>query len=204
MEYYFKVADSGYELEQAFRLRYKVYCEEKKWLKKEDYPNEIEKDGYDKKAVHVIAFDEDFRLVGNMRIIQRKDFRKLPFEAHPSLAGRKIHYPGMVELSRFVIRTDGNSLRLARELLRAVYQTSLNLGVENWINVCEPSLIRLLAKFKYYFEPIANPSVYYGGFTQPTILNVKETQDKWQKSDQEAWAFYHEENAVLRQLDHAV
>ena len=110
MEYYFKVADSEYELEKAFRLRYKVYCEEKKWLKKEDYPDGIEKDRYDKKAVHVIAFDEEFELVGNMRIIQQKDYRKLPFEDHPSLEGIKTNVPGLVELSRFVIRTDGNSI----------------------------------------------------------------------------------------------
>jgi len=202
MEYYFKVADSEYELENAYRLRYKVYCEEKRWLKSEDYPGGIEKDEYDDKAVHVIAFDEEFRIVGNMRILQKEDFGKLPFENHPSLAGRKVDVPDMAELSRFVIRTGGDSLMLAKGLLRAIYHTCVKLGIWNCIDICEPSLIRLVSKFNVYFEPLAPPSMYYGGFTQPALLDIREMQEKWKK-DEEAWVFYHEENAVLRQLDHA-
>ena len=203
MEYYFKEADSEYELERAFRLRYEVYCEEKKWLKKEDYPDGIENDEYDDKAVHLVAFDEDFRLVGNIRILRQEDFGKLPFEDHPSLSGRQITFPALAELSRFVIRTNGSSLMLAQGLLRAVYQTVVKLGIENCIDICEPSLIRLVSRFKVYFEPLAPPCMYYGGFTQPALLDIKAMKEKWRK-DKECWAYYHEENAVLRQLNHAV
>jgi N-acyl-L-homoserine lactone synthetase len=203
-DFYFKVAESSYELQSCYRLRHKVYCEEKKWLRAADYPDGMEYDIYDEKAVQVIAMDKDFNAVGTMRIIRESDFDSLPYENHPSLRGRKLQYENLVELSRFVIRTDRNGLSLAKGLLRAVYQTSINMGVGNWINVCEPSLVRLLAKFKYYFKPLAPPSLYYGGFTQPVILGVKETQHIWRTSDKEAWDYYHQQNAMLTSFGEVV
>ena len=190
-DFYFKVVENDFELENCYRLRYNVYCEEKAWLSKADFPNGMETDKYDDRAMHIIALDHDFNAVGTMRILRDKDYDYLPYEKHPSLKGKKLDLPNLVELSRFVIRSQSNTLQITRGILRAVYQSSLNIGVDNWVNVCEPSLIRLLSMFKYYFEPAANPAMYYGGFTQPVVLNVAETQKRWQKEDEDAWNYYH-------------
>ena len=201
-DYYFKVVNSEFELNKCYRLRYNTYCKEKRWLPSVEYPDGMEKDIYDEKAVHVMAMDPDFNVVGYIRIIRESDFSSLPYTHHPSLAESKLNYPNLAELSRFIIKPDRKGLLIARNLLKVVWQTSVSsMGLDNWIIICEPSLIRLIVKFKYYFKPVANPAMYYGGFTQPAVLNAEETLRKWITSDREAWTFYHSEIAGSRFLE---
>ena len=42
-------------LEQSYRLRYQVYCLERKFLRAEDYPNGLEIDVFDRHAAHIGA-----------------------------------------------------------------------------------------------------------------------------------------------------
>ena len=44
-------------LEQSYRLRYQVYCLERKFLRAEDYPEGLEHDEFDRHSIHVGAVD---------------------------------------------------------------------------------------------------------------------------------------------------
>lgn len=190
--FYFRVADSEYELKKCYNLRHKVYCEEKKWLSRENYTDEMEYDEFDEKAIHVCALDEDFQVMGYIRIMKQSDYSILPYQSHPSLKDDKSFFPNLAELSRFIIRSDKSGLFLAKNILKVVWQTSMAHGLENWTIVCEPSLIRLIKLFRYHFEPLAPPAMYYGGFTQPALLNAEKTLNRWRTSDLEALEFYHQ------------
>ncbi len=194
---YFKTATTVLELEKCFRLRYQVYCEEKRWLSPDDYPNGLEKDFYDEKSIHVMALDEDFQLVGLMRILQNKDYNSLPYENHPAMKDIRFMGSGVAELSRLIVTAKRNRMNVTRGLLRAVYQISRNLGIENWTIVIEPSLMRLLGNFDFVLEPLCTPAKYFGGFTQVALGNISRSEKMWKTTKPLAYTFYSDDWSII-------
>jgi N-acyl-L-homoserine lactone synthetase len=194
---YFKAANTKSELQSCYRLRFQVYCKEKRWLSESDFPDGLEIDEYDSKAIHVIAMDEDFHLAGMMRILPAKDYRRLPYQDHPGMKGKKLEAPNVAELSRFIVTSTKNRHLVVKGLLRKVYQTSRSLGIENWIFVLEPSLIRFLARTKFYVDPIGTPSKYFGGFTLAGRCDIARNEAIWRKSDAEALEFNQAESVMI-------
>ncbi len=69
-------------INEVYRLRYKVYCEEWGFEKKEDHPGEIERDVYDAHAVHfVVTRKGEDRIIGTIRMINNS-FEGFPIEKH--------------------------------------------------------------------------------------------------------------------------
>src|SRR5208283_1875438 len=61
-------ATSQEELNDVFKLRYRVYCLERGYENADDYPEGIESDEYDPYSVHFIAYVESAP-VGTVRLI---------------------------------------------------------------------------------------------------------------------------------------
>lgn len=196
-ELYFKVADSDFELQNCYRLRYKVYCEEKRWISPSDFPDKMERDEYDTKAVQVIAMNEDFEIVGMMRILQEADFSKLPYQEHPGMKGNKVQASNAAELSRFVVTATKSRYYVVKGLLRAVYQTSRNMGIDNWIFMYEPSLKRLLANFKFFTDPLCLPTKYYGALTMVGLADIPKLEKIWRRNNPDAWKFNTTEMTMM-------
>ena len=189
-ELYFKVADSDFELRSCYRLRYKVYCEEKRWISPSKFPDKMEIDEYDARAVHVIALNEDFEVVGLMRILRAEDYPKLPYQDHPAMKGKGLKLANMAELSRFIVTAGQNRYQTVKGLLRAVYQTCRQMGIDHWAFMYEASLQRLLASFKFYTEPACLPTKYYGAITLVGITDIPELEKKWFSNDQPTYQYY--------------
>ncbi len=194
---YFKTAETELEFEKCYRLRYKVYCEKKRWLSPDDYPDGLEKDEYDSNATHVMAMDEDFNVIGIMRIIKECDHERLPYLDHPGMKGKKYEAANLAELSRFVVSATKNRHLVLKGLLRLVYLTSRRIGVDNWVYVSEPSLIRFIDRYKYFFHPISTPTKYYGGFTLIAACDIAKTEARWKANDMETWNFHWKEEAMM-------
>jgi N-acyl amino acid synthase of PEP-CTERM/exosortase system len=64
-----KLDDDPRLLEQSYRLRYQVYCLERKFLSAVDYPSELEVDVFDRDSVHVGVLDVNGDVVGTARIV---------------------------------------------------------------------------------------------------------------------------------------
>ena len=56
-------------LEQSYRLRYQVYCVEREFLPAEDYPDQLERDAFDRDSIHVGAVDADGELAATARMV---------------------------------------------------------------------------------------------------------------------------------------
>jgi len=182
-EMYFKTAETDLDFEKCYRLRYQVYCEEKRWLSADDFPDKLEKDEYDSNATHVMALDADFNCIGIMRIIKECDHNRLPYIDHPGMNGKPYKAENLAELSRFVITARENRHLALKGLLRLVYLTSRRIGVDNWVYVSEPSLIRFIDRYKYFFDPICSPAKYYGGFTLVASCDISKTEARWKATD---------------------
>jgi N-acyl amino acid synthase of PEP-CTERM/exosortase system len=51
-------------------MRYQAYCLEQRFLRAEDYPNQLEYDEFDRDSVHVGVLDADSTLAGTARIVK--------------------------------------------------------------------------------------------------------------------------------------
>ena len=56
-------------LQHSYRLRYQVYCLERRFLRPEDYPQGTETDEFDPHSIHIGAMDRRGTLAGTARLV---------------------------------------------------------------------------------------------------------------------------------------
>lgn len=170
------------EMQAIYRLRYRVYCEERRFLPPENYPDGAETDAFDAQSVNFAAFDQDGRVAAAVRLVCPEKARALPYQEHCHL------YDGMVqpdpakagEVSRLVLnkgyRTPpggGGTGTVVMEVYRAMYQYSHEHGIRYWYAAMERPLLRMLARIGVVFERIG-PEVDYFGPVAPFLLDLEE------------------------------
>lgn len=64
---------------------------------------------------------------------------------------------------------------LVLELYKALYQESKKQGVTHWLAAMEPSLARLLWRFRFLFRPIG-PEVDYYGSVRPYLARINQVE----------------------------
>jgi N-acyl-L-homoserine lactone synthetase len=75
----FGVAQDDAELEAVFRLRYTTVIE-KGWGQPEDFPNGLERDVYDERAIQIVGHNTDGLLVATGRVVLPAPGKRLPTE----------------------------------------------------------------------------------------------------------------------------
>jgi len=121
-----KVDQDKQLLDEIYRLRYKVYCDEWGFEKPEDHPDGIEIDDYDKHSAHFAAFWEDGgSMIGTVRLIRSSEsgfplFRHCTVDADLSF----LREDAMGEISRLAISKE---LRRRRPD-RALYDEDAGIG----------------------------------------------------------------------------
>ncbi|MCR4337859.1 MAG: PEP-CTERM/exosortase system-associated acyltransferase [Candidatus Omnitrophica bacterium] len=195
MEYFTfkKVNFNDHELmDQIYRLRFEVYCNECHFISQEDYPEQREKDIYDPQSLHFAAINSENEVIGTMRMILPGE-HKLPIETHcsdVSIDPKKIQQQQCVEISRLVIsrklrRRKGDELYyspdsadtavmkegveflrrhrpMAFGLYREIYHESKRRGIQEWYSLMEKSLWLLLRIHGFHFECVGKQVDVYG------------------------------------------
>jgi len=94
------------ELEDVYRLRYKVYCEEWGFEKEEDHPDGMESDQYDEHAVHFAAVREGV-VIGTLRLITNSE-KGFPLERFTTVDEDLSHVDRekLGEISRLAVSKD--------------------------------------------------------------------------------------------------
>jgi N-acyl amino acid synthase of PEP-CTERM/exosortase system len=114
-------ADSPELIEQAFRLRYQVYCREYNYEEPGEYPNYLETDEYDSRSVHSLLMDRIHgAIAGTVRLIlpdPLAPLESLPIQRicnHPLLMERRLFLTATAaEVSRFAVSK--SSRKILRE-----------------------------------------------------------------------------------------
>jgi N-acyl amino acid synthase of PEP-CTERM/exosortase system len=79
---FFTISNNEPLINEVYRLRYKVYCDEWRFEKPEDHPGGLEMDQFDAHSVHIGAvLKENGLLIGTIRIILKSDLG-FPIENH--------------------------------------------------------------------------------------------------------------------------
>ena len=97
--------------EEAYRLRYRVYCEEFGFEDAKQYPDGLETDEFDEYAYHgLVVHKETKKIASCLRLVPASDMRQLPFERHchnsydPDLLTEMcLSRASMCEVSRLVV-----------------------------------------------------------------------------------------------------
>lgn len=77
-------------------------------------------------------------------------------------------------------------------LMRAIFRMSRAHGITEWLAVMEPSLLRHLARFAIYFQPVG-PLVEYHGMRQPSQANLHILLARMRKERPDVWAYVTDE-----------
>lgn len=102
---FIRVDDNEDLLYQTYRLRYKIYCEEKNFLDPKDYPDGIESDVFDNHSMHFAALTREGEVIGTMRVILHSDLG-FPIEEHCTVLSddwNNVPKDKCVEVSRFAV-----------------------------------------------------------------------------------------------------
>lgn len=98
--------DVPHLLEESYRLRYDVYCLERRFLPAESYPSGLEFDEFDCHALHVGALDASGALAGTSRAV-RVGAMGLPLFDHCTSFPHETEFhranPRLVEVGRLVV-----------------------------------------------------------------------------------------------------
>lgn len=163
------------EMKLIYRLRYDIYCEEKKWLSSSDYLRCLENDKYDKNSLHFGAFDENNILVGSVRLILPDINMLLPFEEifeiEPNFDEKR------AEVSRLVIPKDRRGYNISMGLIRTIYEWGINNNMTHAYSIIENDFMIYINRKGYPFKPIKEGKKYFGGYTIPTCLILSDVKD---------------------------
>jgi N-acyl-L-homoserine lactone synthetase len=156
----FEVAQTPAEREAIYRLRYQTVIEQG-WAQPEDYPDGLELDGYDDKAVHIAGWDIE-RLVGSARIVFPIPGQPLPTEADHSL---EIDPLGQVaDVSRTIVvpaYSEGQH-RISGALMGRCTLEVLARGYYLISGSATLSMTRLYRRLGYVFTILGEPKHIWG------------------------------------------
>jgi len=164
------------ELDEVFRLRYRVYCaspveNRPSDFRPEDYPDGKETDKWDDCAVHFAAFKKG-RAVGCLRLIlgdcrfgflMESDF-KLP----PDLDRKK-----GAEASRMIIDPAMRSHGLFLKYVKVATRWSLENGYIWWCIAISTFLLPSARRDGWLIREIGKPVLYHNVLVQPIIVYLR-------------------------------
>jgi hypothetical protein len=163
------------------RLRYEVYCQEKRYLDPEEYPDQRERDLLDCHSIHRAIFSSDVqghRALACYRLIKTNPLG-FPCEQKFNLSVKSPCPDETVEISRLIfsqeVRDNAPLAKLLLEVFcRDFYHTCKGNGVKWCYAIIErPLLVLLRRKFNIEFVVLGEPKLYMNSWNYPTLLDIE-------------------------------
>ena len=177
-----KKVDTIDEFIEVSRLRFEVYCKEKKFISEDHYPNHYEIDEYDDYSIHFIARTK-FETVGTVRLILNNPLG-FPIEKHYNfdISDMSLNEERVAEISRFAVSKRALKVlglkrsSIALELIRCIYQEVKKNHISYVCAAMEKSLERLLNRWGLNFNQIGYPLEYYNGLCSIYLAEIEEVE----------------------------
>ncbi len=167
------IADTVESKAIHFKLRYEVYCLEKRFEPTEHFNTSQERDDYDANAIHLLVQHKTSgQWVGAIRLVLGRP-GSLPIYGLTSVSLPKtiMEEGGFAELSRLAIlksfRRCGKETRVSEPevllgLIRAAKEYSENHGIRYWLFLCRRSIKRVVGSFGMEMDVIGPPCEFRG------------------------------------------
>ena len=197
--YLFKYADSQKDRQEAFNLRYDVYCREKSWLAHEDYPDKQEIDNNDSRSVIFLALEADTKTpVGTVRlIINESDHLPLPIVKHPSINGA-LQTAKSVEISRMSILPTARKGSIFIGLIRMLTRHILEYHSDyNYIFFSvEQRFLDKVNLLGYNFTPVAPAALWYCDQLVPAKQIISNMEKDLSSNNPAFYAWLSKDSAI--------
>ena len=213
-----KVVDKA-ELEEVFRLRYKVYCDEWGFEKPEDHPGGLEFDRFDSNSMHFISLNDAWQIIGTIRIILHSE-KGFPMENHCTIDADLSHLNRnkIGEISRLAVSKEfrrrfddrfiydgtpehiqqqitNHDRRIRHEIVIGLYKymyiESKKIGLTHWYAVMAKGLYILLKRMGIIFKPIG-PEIFYHGIRTPYLGAIADIEDEVSRRNPELFSEFKE------------
>lgn len=163
-----KRVTSSRELDDVFRIRYRVYCLERNYERPEDYPYGLEIDEYDPYSIHFISYMRSYP-VGTVRLILPNP-NGFPVEKYCNVEMRTLcsDTSKVAEISRLAVSSDIakklsiHKTKFTLGLLRELCHTVSRLNISCLLVAMGTGLDRLLNRCGMRFIKIGGPVDYHG------------------------------------------
>jgi acyl homoserine lactone synthase len=174
-----KVLTHKEELDKAYKLRYKIFCKELKWLPLNKEEKDIDK--YDEYSIHFGVFSSE-KLVAYSRIVLPDRFFMLEevfkdlLPENYSLRKEK----DTVEISRVAIdqpfRSSNNSEIIKLLLFKLMYQWSIKNEIRYWYMTLQPDYLKSIQKL-FPCKQIGKVKFYQPGVASvAALLDLREAE----------------------------
>jgi len=166
------------ELQEAFELRYRVYCltpemERPGDLNPEDFPDRMEKDQWDEYSVHFAA-RRGKDMVGYLRLILPDSpfgfLMEETFLLPPGLDRRK-----GVEASRMVVEPSMRRRGLMEKICSHAMKWSDANGYAWWCLAIQEYLLPSRYTAGWSMKEFGGPTLYHGILVVPIIVDIRQT-----------------------------
>ena len=185
----FSLAQSEPERDAVYRMRYDTVIE-RGWMQPADLPDGRERDAYDDRAAHILAWDGAV-LAASCRLVFAEPGLQLPTEQAFDL---QIEPRGhVVDAGRFVVARAYND-REQRMFAALLARGWLEVRARGFSNVCaafaSPAMIRLYRRMGFQITLLGPPRHYWGRDRYPILFNTVEEAstliERWMPEDREA------------------
>jgi N-acyl-L-homoserine lactone synthetase len=186
-KYYIKIIKDNNLLNEAFHLRYNVYCKELNYLNPSDFKNGIEKDVYDDYAINfALMTKKDNKLIGTVRLV-KSNSNGLPIEKEFELKINNFNMDDTqeVEISRLCIekkyrRTNIGNNNALLAILKALYSYAKKENYNNLLAAIDKNVFEMLKKIGFSFTILGTSKYYMGSKSIPVMINL-EHESMWLK-----------------------
>ncbi|BCX88303.1 hypothetical protein MIN45_P0672 [Methylomarinovum tepidoasis] len=191
-----------------YRLRYQVYCLEKRFEPVERFCDQQEIDAYDNHSAHLLIQHLDSgEWVGTARLVFGKP-ESLPMArvARFSLEGVETGGRYFAELSRLSIlksyRRHGERQQVSEPevllgLIRAARDYSAQVGLDYWLFLCRRSIMRIVGNLGMHMDIIGDPCEHRGT-RYPYLAKLATAFDGIPERSREVHAMFSRQNTLLR------
>jgi hypothetical protein len=171
----FKVARTLAELEAVYRLRYRIAIA-KGWARPEQFPDGLERDAYDARAVSITAWDYG-SLVAAARIVLPVPGELLPTEV---ASGLEIEPRGqVVDLGRVVVapRSGAPRRRILLGLADEIWSEMRNRGFAVACGSLSRGMARLYRMNGLVVTILGSPQLSWGEDRYPALISIESLQN---------------------------
>lgn len=199
MVYYFKHVKDEKEKEELYKLRYRVYCEEKKWFDKDKYESKQEIDIYDQHSALFSARNDDGNLIGCIRLILPSHENQLQICAHPSIAKSGLDFAKCAEVSRHIVvpgyGTGDIMIGLVRILHRYIIDQRPDL--EYLLIGALDQNMRVLCGVGYDFIQVGEPAICYNDLVIAAKMDLQVMEEHLKQTAPSYYDWIHQDPTIM-------